>query len=166
MHLSWRGGGTGASKRLLGAEVAGLARLCRLLEIDLELRCPTSIFKDQSRGIAVVSSEATTNESPLMAALAQFEATEANLVKLERIWDQLRELIPPGILFGESTEYDDRLRLFADVVEALPAIDGWKPDSGLLTLDGIAQNRMDALELGEPYIEASVENAIYAPDVR
>lgn len=39
-------------------------------------------------------------DSPLTLALKQFEATEANLVKLEALWSEIASLIPRGIVFG------------------------------------------------------------------
>lgn len=48
------------------------------------------------------------DNSPLMGALQQFEATEANLVKLERLWQEIVKLVPRGIVFGSNPDYEDR----------------------------------------------------------
>ncbi|HPR66145.1 MAG TPA: restriction endonuclease [Methanothrix sp.] len=98
-----------------------------------------------------------------MAALTQFEAAEANLVKLERLWEEIVELIPTGIKFGSDPNYEDRCRSFRDVLAALPMIDGWKPEYGLLSLNDIAQSRFEANDLMELEIYVAVEESIEAP---
>jgi hypothetical protein len=98
-----------------------------------------------------------------MAALEQFEAAEANLLKLERLWEELWQLIPSGISFGESLEYEDRARSYNLLLTHLPSIEGWKPSATPPDLDGVAQSRFDALELGEPGAEVSVERWIEEP---
>lgn len=35
--------------------------------------------------------------SPIMEALKQFEATEANLLKLQRLWDEMQALVPGAL---------------------------------------------------------------------
>ena len=102
-------------------------------------------------------------ESPIMAALEQFEATEANLIKLERLWDELEKMMPQGVTFGSNFEYEDRTRAFAALMGSLPMIDSWKPTAALYSLDEIAQNRLDAMELGEAQVVSSVESAILEP---
>jgi len=106
--------------------------------------------------------------SPLMAALQQFDMSEANLGKLERLWGEIQSLIPQGVVFGDNPEYEDRCRSFAEVLVALPLIDGWKPSISLPDLNEIAQNRFDAMDLGEIEATISVETAIAAPgnDIR
>jgi hypothetical protein len=102
-------------------------------------------------------------ENPLMAALRQFEATEANLLKLERLWDEIHALIPLGIVFGDNPQYEKRCRAFEEVLAALPLIDGWKPSISLFDLNGLAQDRFDAKDLGMAEAEIAVETAIAAP---
>jgi uncharacterized protein with beta-barrel porin domain len=106
--------------------------------------------------------------SPLMAALQQFDMSEANLGKLERLWGEIQSLIPQGVVFGDNPEYEDRCRSFAEVLVALSLIDGWKPSISLPDLNEIAQNRFDAMDLGEIEATISVETAIAAPgnDIR
>lgn len=100
-----------------------------------------------------------------MAALEQFGAAEANLAKLEQLWRELSEMIPTSISFGSTPEYEDRSRSFQALLEALPRIDGWKPTSVPMDLDDIAQNRLDAAELGEHHVSASIERAITQPAI-
>jgi hypothetical protein len=105
----------------------------------------------------------TPTDSSLMQALEVFEAAEANLVKLERLWDELQTMIPGGISFGENIEYEDRQRSYTLLLASLPMLDGWKPTAEPYDLDTIAQNRLDAAELGEFDIERSVERSIADP---
>lgn len=102
-------------------------------------------------------------ESTLAKALKQFEAAEANLAKLERLWNKAEGLIPQGIAFVESLEYEECSRSIELILESTPKIDGWKPEIELLDLDAIAQNRLDAHELGEPEILISVERMVSEP---
>jgi hypothetical protein len=102
--------------------------------------------------------------NPLMAALQQFEATEANLLKLERLWHEIRAFIPSGIVFStDNPEYEDRCRAFHEVHAALPLIDGWKPTISLPDLNGVAQNRWDAIEVDMVEVTVAVETEIAAP---
>jgi restriction endonuclease len=103
------------------------------------------------------------SDSPLTLALRQFESAEANLVKLETLWDEISSLIPEGISFGENVEYENRSRAFVSVLEALPKIDGWRPSESPADLDTIAQWRFDAKECGDITAEVTIEREIEAP---
>lgn len=103
------------------------------------------------------------SESSLNAALRQFEASEANLEKLERIWHEMQPLIPSGISFGSDPKYDDRYRAYSDVLGALPKIDGWKPRSLPPDLNALAQDRLDAKEIDEIAASVAVEESVSAP---
>jgi hypothetical protein len=103
------------------------------------------------------------SESALNAALRQFEAAEANLEKLERIFRELCAMIPSGITFGNDAEYDGKCRAFRDVLDALPSIAGWKPRAELLELNFIAQSRLDGADIGEMRVEVDLQDAIEAP---
>jgi hypothetical protein len=96
-------------------------------------------------------------------ALHAFEATEANLAKLERIWADLQKLLPVGVAFGSDPQYEERSEEFKHVLAALPAIDGFRPDAALLTLDEIGQARFDAMEDGEVGSTVTVERWIEEP---
>ena len=102
-------------------------------------------------------------ESPLNSALRHFEAAEANLVKAEKILTGIESAIPQGIAFGEDVDYESNCRSFDTLITALPAIDGWKPEIILMELDEIAQNRLDAQEVGEIDCIVSVERQISEP---
>jgi hypothetical protein len=103
----------------------------------------------------------TTN--PLMHALEQFDASETNITKLQALWTEIEGLIPGGISFGENPEYDDRTRAFAQILKALPAIDGWRPAIELLDLNAIAQTRFDYADIGEPAAAAQFEAGLALP---
>jgi len=102
-------------------------------------------------------------ESPINSALRQFEAAEANLTKLERLWAEIEKLIPEGLQFGNDPVYEERVRSYRDVLAGLPKIDGWKSESIPMDLNAICQNRLDAKELGEITAEIAVEEWIEAP---
>lgn len=103
-------------------------------------------------------------DSSLNDALRHFESTEANLAKAEKVLDEIESEIPNGIAFvGDSPEYESNCRSFIELVDSLPAIDGWKPKLAALELDEIAQMRMDAQELGEIECQVSVERQITDP---
>jgi hypothetical protein len=97
-----------------------------------------------------------------MEALKQFEATEANLLKLQRLWDELQTLFPASVSLDHDPEYEDRCRSFESVLRALPMIDGWKPDLCPPDPEGVAATRFDLMELGEPLAEAQFETALWS----
>jgi len=102
-------------------------------------------------------------DSPINSALRQFEATEANVAKLGRLWSKIAKLIPGGLQFGSDPAYEEYVRRYEDLLRALPRIDGWKPERAPMDLDAIGQMRLDAKEVGEISAEVSVENEIEAP---
>lgn len=98
-----------------------------------------------------------------MAAIEKFEATEANLVKLERLWGEITNLIPTGISFGSNSEYEDCCRSYALLLNALPKIDSWKPISHPSELNTIAESRFDVLEFGDPSMQITIEDTFEEP---
>ena len=102
-------------------------------------------------------------DSPLNDALRHFEATEANLIKAEQVLSDLEKAIPAGIAFGVDPSYENDARVFDTLVESLPMIDGWKPTIRVMDLDEIAQNRLDAQDVGEIDCLVSVERQIAEP---
>ena len=101
--------------------------------------------------------------SPLNRALRAFEAAEANVEKLERVFQEIAKLTPAGIEFGSDPRYEERVRAYSDLLLALPAIDGFKPTIIPWDRDAIAQARLDAKEIGEFSAELSVEHGVEAP---
>lgn len=103
------------------------------------------------------------HESSLNAALRQFEAVEANLGKAERLLGALMEAVPQGIVFGSTAAYDQTWREFHDIIKTLPKIDGWKAEVYVMDLDEVAQERLEAHELGDIDFTISVETRIDEP---
>jgi len=102
-------------------------------------------------------------ESTLNAALRIFEAAEANLAKIERVWQEIHAQLPNGIQFGIDEGYENNCRIYSSIMEQLPKIDGWKPSRQPADMDEIANNRFDAQEVGEPEVLMSVEKWIEEP---
>lgn len=102
-------------------------------------------------------------ESSLNSALRQFEAVEANLLKAEKVLAEIVAAIPSGIFFGDDPDYESNCMTFDALLAGLPKIDGWKPEIHLMELDEIAQNRLDAQEVGEIECQISVERGINEP---
>jgi hypothetical protein len=100
--------------------------------------------------------------SPIMEALKQFGATEANLLKLQRLWEELQTLLPDTASLDHIPEYDDRRRSFENVLDALPPIDGWKPDLCPPDPSSVGAARLDFMELGEPLAEVQFEAGLWA----
>ena len=90
----------------------------------------------------------------LDAALQQFDATEANLGKLEKLWKQISELLPTAPAFGSPPEYQELCLAFRRVLPGLPAIGGMRIADHLPDYDDVGQMYLDALEVGD--IEAQV----------
>ncbi|HCF27118.1 MAG TPA: restriction endonuclease, partial [Cyanobacteria bacterium UBA11049] len=96
--------------------------------------------------------------------LRQFEATEANLAKLEKLWNLLQKNVPDGIVFIEANPvYEDACRSYEHILAGLPRIGGWKPTALPCDLDEIAQSRLDAFEVGEVEIQIEVVRQIEKP---
>jgi hypothetical protein len=97
--------------------------------------------------------------SDIMDTLRQFDATEVNLGKLERLWAEVEAMIPSNVQFGQNVEYEERIRALWSMIEALPAIDGWTLRIETYDWNGIAQMRMEASEAGE------LESYVYADEI-
>jgi hypothetical protein len=89
----------------------------------------------------------------LEQALEQFDAVEANLRRLEKVWAEMRQLIPQGIaFFGNSPEnlrYIELKRSFAAILKGIPPVGDYSIDEVNGDLDSIAQARLDASEVGD-----------------
>lgn len=106
---------------------------------------------------------ASHDESPLNAALRQFELAEANLVKLEKIWHKYEVLLPGSVVFGNDPELEDCVRSYEHILKHLPAIGGVKPETVPMSQNAVAQSRMDANEIGEFECTVATEEAIQQP---
>jgi len=102
-------------------------------------------------------------------ALRDFDAAETTLRRLETVWQRMSELIPKGISFmgrsPEGIQYEDLRRAFRELAAGLPMLDGWVVTAEPLELDDIAQNRLDAREVGFIDAPVSTERGIAAPGV-
>ena len=96
----------------------------------------------------------------LDAALQQFEAAEANLVKLESLWTRIESLLPNGPAFGSPPEYEELCWAFRRILPSLPAIDGFRIEDHLHDYDSVGQMYLDALEIVEFEAKVSVTNTL------
>jgi hypothetical protein len=100
-------------------------------------------------------------------ALEQFDRVDANLGRVEDILRRYRELVPDGIVFSagspEDTQVEDLRTAFSEIASALPSIDGWRIESELMPLNEIAQNRLDAFDIGEVQISIDLAAAMGRP---
>lgn len=101
--------------------------------------------------------------SDLDEALRQFEATEANLFRLEKLWRVLGKAVPQGITFEANPAYEDACRSYEHLLSGLPLINDWRPTALPLELDDIAQSRLDAFEVGEISIEIEINRRVEKP---
>jgi len=101
----------------------------------------------------------------LTEALRQFDATEANLKRLEDLWQEIEKLIPDGMVIDtgspESARYADLCRMFRHIRCAIPKLDGFELTDDLMDLDSVFMGRMDAEESGEISCKVAVERQIY-----
>lgn len=91
------------------------------------------------------------NPTTLDNALRQFEITEANLEKLRRLFKTA------------SDDEDDRRDVYA-IWQALPTIDGWKPDITIYDANDISIMRFEAQDVGEFSAMSSTEDEISSAD--
>ena len=87
----------------------------------------------------------------LNTTLKQFEAVEANLAKLDRLWAQIQELLPGqgSVVLNDPDKYLMLQRSFSQIEKGMPAIDGVKLRNLLLHPDEIVSGKIDCLELDE-----------------
>jgi hypothetical protein len=85
------------------------------------------------------------------------------LLKAETVLVDIHAAIPTGIVFGDNPDYEESCHSFYALLASLPRIDGWKPEIALMDLNDIAQNRLDAHEVGEIECLIAVERQITEP---
>ncbi len=100
-------------------------------------------------------------------ALTQFDRTDANLRALEDVIERLEGMIPEGIVFAgsspEGREHEELRRRFAELVAVLPAVEGFRIQAEPLSLDDVAQWRMEAFEASIPESLVDLGQQIAAP---
>lgn len=94
----------------------------------------------------------------LDAALQRFDATEANLAKLENLWTRIGALLPTGPAVGGPPEYEELCRAFRRILPGLPAIDGMRVKDSLPDYDEAGRMHFDALESGDIEAQATVDS--------
>lgn len=97
----------------------------------------------------------------LDAALGAFERVSANLVKAEQVW---AELSGAGSLTTE--QHEERVRLFVDLAQSLPAIDGFRVDEIPMSKTEAEMLLFDAGEVGEASAWVHATEAIDAPGLQ
>lgn len=90
--------------------------------------------------------------SDLNHALKQFEAVQANIAKLERLWDDLETMLPTGRgigINGDPVEYRRLARSYRHIAAQMPAIDGFRLNAEIMDPDDIMTSGIDLAEVGE-----------------
>ena len=99
----------------------------------------------------------------LERALEQFDAVETNLRRLEKVWEEMQQLVPSGLVFfgnaPENLRYIELQRSFASILKGIPPVGDYSIDEITGDLDSIAQARLDALEVG------TFENKMWVEDM-
>ncbi len=98
--------------------------------------------------------------STLSAALQKFEATAANLAKLDKLWHQIYGLLPNGPAFGNPPDYEELCLAFRNILPGLPAINGVRVKDKLFEYNDAGQMWLDAYEVGEIEAKVSVSNLL------
>ncbi len=93
-------------------------------------------------------------------ALRQFELAEANLARLETLWQKIEGELPNGPAFGAPPKYDEWCIAFKSILAMLPAVDGFRVEDHLYEYDEAGQMQFDALELGEVEAQLSVSREL------
>jgi hypothetical protein len=103
----------------------------------------------------------------LEKALEQFDATEANLSRLQAIWTEIQGLMPSGIAFldggPEGRRYRELTRAYEEIIAVLPAVHGFRIGTVPVGLNAIGQMRFDAAELDELSVHIATEEEIDRP---
>ncbi|HEV7649138.1 MAG TPA: restriction endonuclease [Actinophytocola sp.] len=103
----------------------------------------------------------------LSAALAIYDRVSLNLDKLDRVWQQMQELLPEGPFIDEGSpdqvKYEQLGETWTTLAASLPAIEGWRLEAPVLGYMEIGQVRVDYLDIGEPAGLAVFEANVAAP---
>lgn len=86
--------------------------------------------------------------------LRAFDATEANLAKLEAVWVKAESLLPKGPSAGTSREYEAVRRQWKTIASSMPPLDGWRFEADLPDADTIGREFWAMADIGEPAVDA------------
>ena len=81
--------------------------------------------------------------------LNAMDRAAANLSKLQDVWDRASPFIPTAPAAGSDPKYDDLRRVWLDLLEGLPQIDGWTITDPLPDIDEIGRMFIDYFDIGE-----------------
>ncbi len=106
-------------------------------------------------------------QSDLESALAQLEAVETNLHRIEAAAREMVDLAPSGTIINasgpEKQRHDDLVRSYNQLRDGLPPIEGWQIDEATLDYTSMVQWRIDLIDLGEPRAEIDFQAEVDAP---
>ncbi len=101
-----------------------------------------------------------------MEALSTMDIVEGNLVKLERVWAEIDQMLPapgsgPSGVDGEDA-YRAKHRILSDLVAVMPNIDGFELTDEMLNAEAVVPMMIDFHEIGEPEALASIDQILRA----
>jgi hypothetical protein len=100
-------------------------------------------------------------------ALGQFDRIDANLRRLEKVWEEMESLIYPlsGRTLGVRDErrYETLRRAFTAIAESLPVIGESRYEGYPLEADEVGPFQFETREAHEPRAYANADQVIYAP---
>src|SRR5215475_504340 len=103
----------------------------------------------------------------LEQALEQFDAVEANLRRLEKVWEEMQQIIPSGYSFlgasPEALRYAELQRSWDLIASSIPAIDGYQITTTPEDVDAITRARLDADEAGDYVFQIRTEERVEEP---
>lgn len=81
--------------------------------------------------------------------LTTFDKVDANLTKLERIWQRAEPLLPDGPHVGTTPEYVMLARTWHDLLPGLLPIDGWTITESLPDMDELGRTFLEYFQVSE-----------------
>jgi hypothetical protein len=82
--------------------------------------------------------------------LNAMDRAAANLARLDSVWERARWFIPSGPARGSNPEYDDLRRAWMDLLQGLPAINGWTITDPLPDIDRLGQAFINYANIMQP----------------
>jgi hypothetical protein len=103
----------------------------------------------------------------LNEALGQFDKIEANLHRLDKVWEEMVDLIygdGPIVGVRDERRYDTLLRSFGVLAKSLPAIGSYQFDGYPTDANEVAHLQWRARDIGDPSAYGHTNAIIYAPN--